>query len=337
MAAYKLLSDNFVERLKIVIRLKTSLYLLNQDRNCEYLLLKPKQFECLTACLKGNDVICVLPTGYGKSLVYELLPYYYRVYGQEICEKDEKHIVIILTPLNSIIDEQCDKLSHRCIRLDTNMRKILQQDSSLQNVSNRLQIDRFKNCDFFYVIGLPEEVLAESMWPIYKSSQWQNCKSTIFVDEGHCVVMWKTFRPKYEQISHLRSLLPYSNIVILTATASMSMQNSIAKSLLLTSPVTVMSSVDRKNIYLSVVHLHKNRMSNEDVFANCLKPLFDELAKDTVKFAKTIVYCKLNYVGIGYERATIEGLDKLVGMYHAHLPDKVSIKTNKDIWLYLFK
>ena len=38
------------------------------------LVLKEKQFEAMTAFVKGNDVFVSLPTGYGKSISYALLP-----------------------------------------------------------------------------------------------------------------------------------------------------------------------------------------------------------------------------------------------------------------------
>ncbi|KAL4220272.1 hypothetical protein ACF0H5_020679 [Mactra antiquata] len=38
------------------------------------LVLKPKQIECFIHILSGRDVIVNLPVGYGKSLIYQLLP-----------------------------------------------------------------------------------------------------------------------------------------------------------------------------------------------------------------------------------------------------------------------
>ena len=38
------------------------------------IVLKEKQREAVLAVLGGRDVFCVLPTGYGKSMVYGILP-----------------------------------------------------------------------------------------------------------------------------------------------------------------------------------------------------------------------------------------------------------------------
>ena len=37
--------------------------------------LKEKQFEAVEAFMGGNDVFLTVPTGYGKSIVYGILPY----------------------------------------------------------------------------------------------------------------------------------------------------------------------------------------------------------------------------------------------------------------------
>jgi len=37
--------------------------------------LKPKQRDAINSFLSGNDTLVVLPTGYGKSIVYAALPW----------------------------------------------------------------------------------------------------------------------------------------------------------------------------------------------------------------------------------------------------------------------
>ena len=61
--------------------------------------LKPLQVKCFECLLKGQDIIAVLPTGFGKSLLFQLLPDFLPV-------KADKNIVIVVCPLNSIIEDQ---------------------------------------------------------------------------------------------------------------------------------------------------------------------------------------------------------------------------------------
>lgn len=65
--------------------------------------LKSKQIECLRAITK-SDVMTLLPTGYGKSLIFELIPFY------SLCANSVESVVIVLMPLNVIIQQEVKKL-----------------------------------------------------------------------------------------------------------------------------------------------------------------------------------------------------------------------------------
>jgi superfamily II DNA helicase RecQ len=56
--------------------------------------------------VNGHDVIAALPTGYGKSLIYELIPFVLQ---------DTK--VIVVEPLNVIINQQISKLDGMAVQL----------------------------------------------------------------------------------------------------------------------------------------------------------------------------------------------------------------------------
>ena len=60
--------------------------------------LKPKQEEAINALLLGNDVLGLLPTGGGKSMLYLIPPLV------------KKRAMIIISPLISLMDDQKDKL-----------------------------------------------------------------------------------------------------------------------------------------------------------------------------------------------------------------------------------
>ena len=79
-----------------------------------YSYLKPKQVECVkAAALKDsiNDLLCVLPTGYGKTLIFQLIPVYVELkYGFN------NSIAIILSPLNAIISQQLKMFGKQAIQ-----------------------------------------------------------------------------------------------------------------------------------------------------------------------------------------------------------------------------
>ena len=74
-------------------------------------LIKPRQKEALQSIVfKGQDCLIVLPTGYGKSLIYQMLPSLFdKISARNLSSKD-KSIVIVVSPLNALIDDQINKL-----------------------------------------------------------------------------------------------------------------------------------------------------------------------------------------------------------------------------------
>ena len=81
------------------------------NSNYPSLNLKPLQMKCFEYMLKGQDVIGVLPTVFGKSMLFHFPTSFL------FC-KTTKNIVIVVCPLNSIIDDQLKVLKARRITAD---------------------------------------------------------------------------------------------------------------------------------------------------------------------------------------------------------------------------
>ena len=66
--------------------------------------LKPKQVKCLEALYFGKDVVAVLPTGYGKSMIFHLLPSLcYDKMKRTAPSPSLRPVVIVVSPLNALI------------------------------------------------------------------------------------------------------------------------------------------------------------------------------------------------------------------------------------------
>ena len=73
--------------------------------------LKQKQLEAWSSVVqKKNDTICLLPTGFGKSLIYELLPFMFDFYQPEERNVSSSSFVLVLSPLNALMMDQISKL-----------------------------------------------------------------------------------------------------------------------------------------------------------------------------------------------------------------------------------
>ena len=75
--------------------------------------IKEKQYEALWSVVKDkNDTICVLPTGYGKLLIYQLLAFMFDFYPH--CEDNDlsssSSFVLVISPLNALMIDQITKL-----------------------------------------------------------------------------------------------------------------------------------------------------------------------------------------------------------------------------------
>lgn len=71
--------------------------------------LKPKQNEVIISFLRGQDVLGVLPTGYGKSLCYCCLPHAFDLLSQKISSHQRaaaSSIVVIISPLIALVKDQ---------------------------------------------------------------------------------------------------------------------------------------------------------------------------------------------------------------------------------------
>ena len=76
--------------------------------------LKAKQVKCLEAIYLGRDVVAVLPTGYGKSMIFHLLPsllYDKMISGRPASSSPVRPVIIVVSPLNALMKDQIRKTS----------------------------------------------------------------------------------------------------------------------------------------------------------------------------------------------------------------------------------
>ena len=154
----------------------------------ENLTLKQAQRHAIYQIVsEGKDVLAVLPTGFGKSLVYQILAPIFDCLncGMEPDDKQKSSVVIVVSPLNALIQDQISKLSDKisvCVAKADE--RVISVDERDRKASQRLSLDGIpSNCQILF--AHPEAVI--EMRDIRSTSVQRKVKA-IIVDEAHLVV-----------------------------------------------------------------------------------------------------------------------------------------------------
>ena len=139
--------------------------------------LKEAQQNLLIHLLNGNDSLGVLPTNFGKSIIYQLAPFVSRYLFKEKGHKQfSPHpVIIVISPINALIDDQIN----RCLEMNLRAVKL-----SAENISV------FKTGEVDIIYTSPECLLDDTFRGILLSSLYQGRVIGIVVDEVHVVVKW---------------------------------------------------------------------------------------------------------------------------------------------------
>ena len=212
--------------------------MLWQDKVIKYLnklnisSLKEEQENVINEILMGNDVIGLLPTGYGKSLCYILPPLL------------KRKVIFIISPLISLMDEQCNKLIEKGINacaLNTNNNN---KNSDIKNIIN----GKIK------IVFMSPEYLISSGLDLAHSLIENDLFGFLAVDECHCVSVWgQDFRNDYTLIKTFRDNFPDIPIMALTATATSNICSDVIKYLSLKNPTIIRTSFDRPNLKINMI------------------------------------------------------------------------------------
>ena len=165
-------------------------YSLDKNNICGF-FLKPKQVKCFENLLNGHDVLAVLPTGFGKSLLYHLLPSLLPV-------KNKRNIVIVVCPLNSIIEDQIKVLTERGVsvdvlrcerKMDQHIEKLFPTTTKKDEAESGIP-EQILNGEIDLLFSHPESLLSDQGRTILKSPIYQANVVACVIDEAHCVEMW---------------------------------------------------------------------------------------------------------------------------------------------------
>ena len=159
----------------------------------ENVTLKEKQMQILrTVIVEKKDVLAVLPTGFGKSLVYQLMAPFADFVECGFRPTETNSIALVVSPLNALIRDQVTKLREcglkACI-LKGDRVALDGEDDDGERVCISEPLENLKN---FQLIYAHPEALVENkaVMQLLKTIEFQRRVRAIVVDEAHLVVDW---------------------------------------------------------------------------------------------------------------------------------------------------
>ena len=202
------------------------------------------QRDVVDAIAEGKDVMCVMPTGGGKSLCYQLP------------SLALKGTTIVVSPLIALMKDQVDSLQLLGVKA-----QLINSTLSLSEQATVMLQMAGGELDLVYVA--PERLRNTKFLEAVSSAN----VSLLAVDEAHCVSEWgHDFRPDYSRLGRFRTrYLNNVQTIALTATATPAVRQDIVESLALRSPATFVTGFARSNLRFTVKHSKSDREKDKQL------------------------------------------------------------------------
>jgi len=281
----------------------SSAYLVLQGRSMQqdqvlkevfgYDAFRTGQADAVSALVSGQDVLCILPTGGGKSLCYQV-PAIVR-HGQGL------GATLVISPLIALMDDQVHQLRAKGVAAAA---LHSHQDADEQ----RDILARLRRGELSLLYASPERALSSGFRRQLASSKI----CALAIDEAHCISQWgHDFRPEYNQLAALRIFLDIP-LIALTATATPRIEKEILAKLALRDPLIVRSSFVRPNLAFA---LHAMSSDQRRMRKAC-EILETRGLRGRTNQGRAIIYCATRKKVEQVAKA-LRALNYAVGYYHA--------------------
>jgi ATP-dependent DNA helicase RecQ len=214
--------------------------------------LRPGQLEAMTPVMAGRDTLVVMPTGAGKSAVYQV----------PAMLLDGPRVVV--SPLISL---QRDQVSGLLARAGAGA--AVQVNSSLSDKDSDAAFDALRAGEVEFLFLAPEQLSKPEVLQAVADAK----PSLLVVDEAHCISSWgHDFRPDYLRLHTAIEAVGRPRVLALTATASPPVREEIVTRLRLHDPVQVVRGFDRPNLSFEVQSFRDDDQRRNAVVLRARRP-----------------------------------------------------------------
>ncbi|HLM78871.1 MAG TPA: ATP-dependent DNA helicase RecQ [Rubrobacteraceae bacterium] len=223
--------------------------------------LRPGQEEAIRSVIDRHDTLAVMPTGSGKSAIYQLAAL--MIPGT----------TVVISPLIALQRDQVANIEEQ------EAGEAAQVNSTVRKSERQKALEDLQKGDLEFLFIAPEQFNNEETL-----ARLREAKPSVFVvDEAHCISEWgHDFRPAYLRLGAVIEALDHPPVLALTATASPLVREEIAERLRMRDPHTVVRGFDRANIWLGV-----ERFQDEEAKKRALLDRVGEAEKPGIVYAAT--------------------------------------------------
>lgn len=194
--------------------------------------LRPGQFAAIQSVLDGHDTLAVMPTGSGKSAIYQLAAYL--IPGA----------TVVVSPLVALQHDQVEAIA------DHDIGDAAVVNSTLNAGDREAAFADLEAGDLEFLFLAPEQFSNPETLERLQVVQ----PSLFVVDEAHCISEWgHDFRPDYLRLSSVIQAIGHPRILALTATAAPPVRSEIIERLEMQRSRVVVQGFDRPNIWLGAL------------------------------------------------------------------------------------
>ena len=193
--------------------------------------LRPGQEQAIRAALAGQDTLAIMPTGSGKSAIYQIVGLV------------NEHLTVVVSPLIALQRDQVESID------DLDAGRAVELNSTVSEAGRQAIFRRLQRKQVTFLFVAPEQFSNPETMAALTDAR----PSLFVVDEAHCITEWgHDFRPDYLNLGKVIRHLGHPTVIALTATAAPPVRAEIIERLDMLEPAVVVLGFDRPNIHLSV-------------------------------------------------------------------------------------